>query len=128
MMSKMGMGKPQYYKFHRVFSTKKHLNGTVLQNKWGEKAGAYIYEVVLDNGEKIWATDWTLASEKPIEWYVGKHCYHVELKQDCEVIDIKGFNSVYMDWVLEVRLDDGQVVRTPQMNLVRRKIKKEDNG
>ncbi|MCD8486616.1 hypothetical protein QPK87_25280 [Kamptonema cortianum] len=117
---------PIYYKWHRVFSNKKHCNGTVLQHRWSDNAQDWIYEITLDNGQRIWATKWTISSESPIEWYIGSRGYLSRENQDCRVIEIKGFNSTIGDWLVVVELSDGQKVTTPQREIKHRRQSNED--
>lgn len=109
----------RYHKWHRVFSSKKHCNGTVLQSKWSNNAGNWIYEVAMDDGSRIWATSWTLSSESRIIWFVGSKGHVYDEDSNCEVINIVGFNSMYGDWLVTVRLTDGRELTIPQNRITR---------
>lgn len=108
---------PKYFKFHRVYSTKKHCNGTVLKNFWSDKANDWCYEIITDVGEKICATHWTLESEHPIPWYIGQSAHDLETEQNCKIIDIVGYNSINAVWIFEVQLESGEKVRRNESKL-----------
>jgi hypothetical protein len=108
---------PRYYKYHRVYSMKKHCNGTVLRNYWSDKANDWVYEIITDKGEKVYSTHWNIMSEKPIPRYIGESAHDLETEQNCKIVDIIGFNSSNMQWIFQIRLDNGEIVTRTESRL-----------
>lgn len=100
------MKEPRYHKYHRVFCKQKHCNGTVLRNKWveGDRGADFIYQVVTDKAEVFWVSHWNLSSADEIEFFIGSHIYHVELKTYRLVTDIQGYNSTNGGWMYKIKL------------------------
>ena len=109
---------PKHYRFQRVFSTKKHVNGTVLSNCWSEKFGDWIYEINLDAGGIIWDTEYSILSEKPIKFFVGQRAYSKKHGHNCTISKIVGYDAYLPDWLINIELPSGEVVRIPQNQLI----------